>query len=400
MAESSESRRSEAEERETLAPSNPHPQEHLPPENEARTPTHPLRAKGRPLANPEDYRISLRARGGADQQHLAGFDPEYSDIVDYIVRCTHRIWEEKNVGLIYTHYLHSVAVHTPYGTSFGREGVIASTLQMQAAFPDRRLIPDDVIWTGDDQAGFYTSHRITSTGTNLGWGVYGPPTGVETRFRVIADCVVKANRICEEWLVRDELALIHGLGLDVDATVQRLIESGACPPYEPAAAGGIERVAGQTTPEPVPPAAEGPFDAESFVRRSMHDVWNWRMFGRVRDYYAPDFTCHTVDNVDCHGQEETITWYQSLLAAFPDAQMLVDHVQFMGDEAEGYRVSTRWRLVGTHLGYGPYGSPTGRRASIMGISQQHIRDGRYVEEWMLFNPVALMCQLAAPPKRE
>ena len=95
------------------------------------------------------------------------------------MRCTHRIWEEKNVGLIYTHYLHNAIVHTPYGTSYGREGVIASTVQMQAAFPDRRTFAEDVIWTGNDEAGFYTSHRITSSGRNLGWSAYGPPTGRE-----------------------------------------------------------------------------------------------------------------------------------------------------------------------------------------------------------------------------
>jgi len=37
------------------------------------------------------------------RQALEGFEPIYSDIVDYILRCTHRIWEEKNVGLIVTH---------------------------------------------------------------------------------------------------------------------------------------------------------------------------------------------------------------------------------------------------------------------------------------------------------
>lgn len=330
------------------------------------------------------------------RQSLRGFDPEYADIVDYIVRCTHRIWEEKNVGLIYTHYLHNAVIHTPYGTSYGRDGVIASTVQMQVAFPDRRVFADDVLWAGDDEAGFYTSHRITSVGRNLGWSVYGPPTGSEVRFRVIADCFVKANRICEEWLVRDELAVLHGLGLDVDATVQRLIESGACPPYHAGAHGSIEHVIGQTTPEPVQPLPDGPFDVESFVRSTLHEVWNWRMFGKVRDYYTPDFVCHTVDNQDYHGQEDTITWYESLIAMFPDAQMFVDDVHWLGSAEEGYRIATRWRLVGTHTGHGPYGAPTGRRVNILGISQQHVREGRFVEEWMLFNPIAVLCQLRAP----
>ena len=55
------------------------------------------------------------------RQSLRGFDPEYADIVDYILRSTQRIWEEKNVGLVYTHYLHNSAVHTPYGTTYGRD---------------------------------------------------------------------------------------------------------------------------------------------------------------------------------------------------------------------------------------------------------------------------------------
>ena len=33
-------------------------------------------------------------------QPMKGFDPIYTDIVDYIIRCTHRIWDERDVGLI------------------------------------------------------------------------------------------------------------------------------------------------------------------------------------------------------------------------------------------------------------------------------------------------------------
>ena len=130
---------------------------------------------------------------------------------------------------------------------------------------------------------------------------------------------------------------------------------------------------GQTTPEPVPPAPEGAFDVEVFVRRTMHEVWNWRMFGKVHEYYAPDFRCHSVDNEDYHGQEDTITWYESLVAAFPDAEMFVDHVYWLGSEADGYRVSTRsapgrnafglWavrladRTPGEHHGHQPAAHP-------------------------------------------
>jgi hypothetical protein len=42
-------------------------------------------------------------------QSMRGFDDCYTDIVDYIVRCTHRIWDERDVGLDlpYSHYTHN-----------------------------------------------------------------------------------------------------------------------------------------------------------------------------------------------------------------------------------------------------------------------------------------------------
>ena len=33
-------------------------------------------------------------------QSLDGFDDIYTDIVDYIVRCTHKNWDERDIGLI------------------------------------------------------------------------------------------------------------------------------------------------------------------------------------------------------------------------------------------------------------------------------------------------------------
>ena len=49
----------------------------------------------------------LAPQNGKRSQSLQGFDEIYTDIVDYIVRCTHRIWDERDIGLIYTHYTHN-----------------------------------------------------------------------------------------------------------------------------------------------------------------------------------------------------------------------------------------------------------------------------------------------------
>ena len=138
--------------------------------------------------------------GTERKQSLEGFDEDYVDIVDYILRCTHKIWEEHGIGLINTHYQHNIQIWTSAGLTYGRDAVIAGTGMVQAAFPDVRLYGDDVIWTGDDKEGFHTSHRISWVGHNTGYSIYGPPTGRKIYRFGIANCLVKENLIFEEWI--------------------------------------------------------------------------------------------------------------------------------------------------------------------------------------------------------
>ena len=121
--------------------------------------------------------ISQRLAQNERRQSMKGFDEEYTDIVDYIIRCTHRIWEEKGMGLCYTHYAHNAVIHTSEGIVYGRDEWTRRSIDGLAAFPDIRLFGDEVIWTGNDQDGFHTSHRIVAVGHNTGYSSYGPPTG-------------------------------------------------------------------------------------------------------------------------------------------------------------------------------------------------------------------------------
>ena len=156
----------------------------------------------------------IMAPGKERKQSLKGFDDDYVDIVDYIIRCTHKIWEEKGVGLIYSHYGRNIPIWTTDGLTYGREIVVENTLKTISAFPDVRLIGDEVIWTGNDEDGFHTSHRITWVAHNTGHGLYGPPTGRRVVRTGIANCLVNENKVIEEWIARDEIAVVKQLGLD------------------------------------------------------------------------------------------------------------------------------------------------------------------------------------------
>jgi len=340
---------------------------------------------------------ALRTRTGIHgPQSMQGFDAEYSDIVDYILRCTHKIWEEKNIGLIYTHYAHNTPVHQSDAELYGREAMVEGTVRSLAAFPDLRLFGDEVIWSGNDTDGFHTSHRVLWSGHHLGHSVYGPPTGRRIQRFEIAHCFVRNNRILEEWSVQDELALVRQLGLDEVELAQKVaLEEAArgVPPYA-SSAGEVVRGRGQMHPSI---SAQGdPHDPDALPALIYSLVWNARMLGQLERLYAPDAVVWVPGNRRIKGPAELTAYVLGLLAAFPDGAMQLERVTWNGTEAEGYRVAARWTFQGTHRGPGRYGPPSGRRVRILGISHLEVRGGRIEREYMVWNEFALLKQIHWP----
>ncbi len=117
------------------------------------------------------------------------------------------------------------------------------------------------------------------------------------------------------------------------------------------------------------------------------------MLNQVNTHYVPTYECHSASGRELYGQDEIIQFIINWLGAFPDGRMNIDHFAVLGNDHDGYRVAIRWMFVGTHEGYGLYGAPTGKRVRIMGITHQHVKDGRFVQEWTVFDELALLAQL-------
>jgi predicted ester cyclase len=325
--------------------------------------------------------------GTGRRQPLAGFDADYTDIVDYIVRCTHKIWEEKAIGLIYTHYSHNATVHTSSGTIYGREMVVRNTIQNQAMWGDLRAYADDVIWSGNDSDGFYTSHRHHNTATQSGYTEFGPPTGRKISYWGIADCLIRENKIVEEWLTHDGVTVLRQMGYDPLELARRAVL-----PYSPHTQGEIDRLpTGQQAPEfrEVPSAD----DPQAFIAAILQNLWNARLVNMVREHYAPGHLAFLPDSRKLYGHGDYENFVITLMASFPDLAMTIGHQCVQGSEERGFRVATRFILQGTHEGYGPYGPPTGRRMFLIGISHHVIREGKIVQEWTLFDEFVLLKQL-------
>ncbi len=101
---------------------------------------------------------------------MKGFDKKYKDFPDYILKITEQIWEGKDVESISKFYTKDIPVRSPFGVTYGNKPVIDATYATLKEFPNRQLLGEDVIWNGNDEIGYHSSHRILSKGTHLGDG--------------------------------------------------------------------------------------------------------------------------------------------------------------------------------------------------------------------------------------
>ncbi len=329
--------------------------------------------------------IPEESRASEPDTAMPGFDPRYRNITDYIVRITHCIWEEGDMGYIYETYTPNCTVHTGYGTSYGVEDVVSGSVAFLAALPDRRLFAEDVIWTGDAENGFHTSHLIINTGTNTGYSPWAPPTGKRVNFLAIANCFVKDNRIGEEWLVRDTSALVRQLGLNPRDVALRT------PINRPNTFGETDRLQGQAPPAPLSPG-HGGGPLETFVRELFHDIFNLRRFNKVVTHHDPDAVLYAPNHSQIRGLGNIRTYLLGLIAMFPDFYLSVEHVYWLGNDSEA-RVAVRWRFWGTHGKYGWYGPPTRRQVEVLGVSHLHLKDERVTRHYLVFDELALLTQL-------
>jgi len=273
----------------------------------------------------------------------------------------------------------------------GNQGVIAATMATLAEFPDRQLLGEDVIWSGTPEQGMLSSHRILSTATHLGDGAYGKATGRALRYRILADCHARENRIDDEWLIRDQGAIVRQMGWDVTDYARDLI----------AREGGPE-----TCVKPLSPATDRP---GPYTGQGNDNEWGARLSALLTAMMDADMAAIPRDydraahleypgHVTGHGHGPADRFWMGLRAAFPSARFEVHHVIGRDDPAMPPRAAVRWSLWGKHDGWGAFGRPTGAEVYVLGITQAEFGSlgataPKLRREWTLFDETAIWKQI-------
>jgi len=286
----------------------------------------------------------LKRKNGA-RLPMRGFDKEFNGIVDFIIKITHRIWEQKNAGLCYDHYAEHCPIHTLSGYTDDVEDVVQATLATIAAYPDRSLIGENVVWSHHGDEGFYSSHRITSVMTHSGPSEYGPATGRTGRVTTIADCICEGNRVVYEWLMRDNSFLVKQLGLDPIKVAEQLAQTPLHSEFQPWWDSEYDRVS-SLVPRQETLIWPDSDDPEEFARAWIQRLFNLKLFGDVTSFYMPNARVEWPGgrhSIGLHGVTGTfIQW----LAQFTSVRVSCDHIAVTPFDENFTDIAIRWSLAG------------------------------------------------------
>lgn len=325
-----------------------------------------------------------------DDRIAPGFDARWETPEDFILGITEEIWEQRRIDTLLEHFADDLIVRSPASVLQGNGTVVAATLATMAEFPDGEMLGEDVIWSStraqqaDGMRGVLTSHRAMYRATHLGSGVYGPASGTPVAYRVLADCWCADGQVRDEWMVRDQSAILRQLGQDPRTWVQARLAAGA-----------------ETMPAPLTPDSDpdGPYRGTGARGESAE-----KLAGLLKELMSGDLStiargwdraCALAYPGGLNGQgwRDADAFWLGLRSAFPSAAFRVDHRIGREDAGRPPRAAVRWSLYGRHDGWGAFGAPSGAYVYVMGITHGEFGPRGLHREWTLIDETAIWTQI-------
>ena len=318
---------------------------------------------------------------------MKGFNSKFKNFPDYINGITYEIWEEENgVEKLHEYYASDVVMRTPSSITIGNEAVIAATEATLLEFPDRKLIGEDVIWSGSPEEGMLSSHRIISTATHLGDGQFGKATGQKLTYRVIADCHAINNQINDEWLTRDRGSMVRQMGWTPENFARQEID------HE----GGPNKCVWPFSPSIDQP---GPYNGKGNKNEwgeKYSDILNRIMnsgISIIRKEYDRACQLEYPSGVTGNSYGNAEAFWMGLRSSFPSASFAIEHQIGREDSMMPPRAAVRWTLKGKHDGLGLFGEPSGAELYLMGISHAEFGPWGLRREYVVFDETAIWKQI-------
>lgn len=250
-----------------------------------------------------------------------------------------------------------------------------------AAFSRFNTTFEDLAAEGDLVAG-----RWRQTSVNTGTWLGRPATNATVDIAGISIVRVRDGLIVEEWEARDSVSMLRQLGVSLPRlTVLSAADAAIPPKFTPAPF----RTNGSLAPGG---GALGLIDLKALVGSLFAGVYNSGNLGLLQLLLAPGYVLHDPTGLLPATKNGLASLVTTFRAGMPDFATTVD-LQL----AQGDRVVSRWTGRGTHKGTLFGIARTGAPVKVSGISVMRVRGTQIQEEWLLWDQLSLLQQIAKAP---
>ena len=311
----------------------------------------------------------------------------FKKLRDFIIRITHQIWEERDIASIRQYYHKNVKMHYSNDYQEGVEKVVSATFEMLNTFPNRCLLPEDMVPSIPAKNQLYSSHRILSVmrKQNIG-SLYGQTIEAEVIVRTIADCLIQNEQVIEEWLVRDFSGLFTQLGINFKDYAKELAQqkfASKKPLYH------LKQCKSFKVNKP----KNSPLKKADFYASILESIWSQGKLTEIAKHYDLGVRSEVPNSRTLYGHEMLYQFYFGYLASFSDVRFSIDHLSEEILPEQPNRVAVRWRVCAKHTGQGYFGKASNSPIYILGISQAHLSQDKVIAEWHLIDEVAIFEQI-------
>jgi steroid delta-isomerase-like uncharacterized protein len=129
------------------------------------------------------------------------------------------------------------------------------------------------------------------------------------------------------------------------------------------------------------------------VERMLDEGWNPSNPAAFDELMTEDFVNHDPTAPQIRTREDLKAFHAARTAAFPDQHTTVQDLI-----AEGDQVVKRWTFRGTQTGDFLGIPPTGKQATLEGLSIYRIENGKIAEMWWGYDQLGVLQQLGVIPE--
>lgn len=124
-------------------------------------------------------------------------------------------------------------------------------------------------------------------------------------------------------------------------------------------------------------------DVRNFIYNLTKLVYDYKMIGKIYDFYSKDVEYHKQNKVLFHDIEDVVRDVAAFEAAFPNLKTNIESIIVYKVDNDFYKVSKRLHYWGNNYGIGKYGVATGKSLANNCMSMSIIHLKRIKGEWKI-----------------